>query len=281
MRQAKILILLFCFFIAGCGTVLRYISGSKNVVRIPQIIAEISPALKDNAIVIAGNLLVQNNNESDLQIKDVTVSIFDRKESLLTQETLKWQSGTINPRAEAILPISLRLGLKSLESGLIKVKIKTEILHKGLGIKIPVDSTVAVLNLDSIKHDLMRPLELKIHTKIFPKGLRGISLNYSINIINPFNVDLALKNIELVVFSSQNDKLSKTIIRDCLLKSGENTEIKGNADLKEIIGSINAADFFHNRPLHIRLTANLCLPDTNIVTPLSIESVTEFMFFNK
>lgn len=278
MKRFYVMLFLVMLVFSGCSTAVRYLTGKDDVVRIPQILAHIRPVLADNAISITGKIIIQNPNQSDLKFEEVNLTFLDEQNKLLASEILEWEDNLLPAKSEIESPIDLSLGLNVLNSNLIKVRVRTQVSHKELKISIPIDNVVAVLYLDAIRQDLTHPLDVRLHTNIYSKRLRSISIDYALEITNPFGVDLILEDGQILIFSEEAEPFSKASIDPKLLQAKERTQINGSIDLKEIIGKIIVAEFIRNHPLHIRFSADLRLPDTNIAIPLIIESVQEFDF---
>ena len=90
------MLLLVMFLISGC-TAWRYLTGKKDIVKIPQILADIKPVLADNAILITGKILIQNPNETNLELSEVQLSFLDEQDKIFKREVkLGLHAGSIS-----------------------------------------------------------------------------------------------------------------------------------------------------------------------------------------
>ena len=279
MLKHKKFVVIICvplLFLSGCASfALKLMDGGKTV-RVPQIVAHLEPVLKDNKIILLGNIVIENPSESDLALEKINLSIKDENNNVIEKSILKWSKTSVETHTVLESPVKIDLDLATLNKKLISVNLRTAFTYKRFGIRIPIESQIAVLHLDFLKESIVRPLDITIHTK-----LRAItfsaSIDYALDIANPVGIDLLLENGQIVIYD-ENKELAKSTLTDTLFKAGQSSRIQGSLHIKNFFKKILTYEFIKKHPLRFKMTGDLRVPETDISMPFKVESIQEVDF---
>jgi hypothetical protein len=208
MQFKKVVItLLFALTLcSGCASSLKVMVGKEKLVRIPQIVAHLEPSLERDRLLILGKIILQNPSESDLQLGKINLKIQDESGNLLSQIDTNWQRERIKSKEIIQAPVKFSLPIEILNKDLIQVTLNTNLLYKKLNIQLPIKSRIAVLHLKSFRNSISGPMSMTIYTKLRSDIFGNASVEYTLDITNPFNVDVQMEEANLKSIRLKNQK---------------------------------------------------------------------------
>ncbi|UCD15805.1 MAG: hypothetical protein JSV34_01795 [Candidatus Omnitrophota bacterium] len=278
MKKSKVIyaFLMVClFFVCGCASLISRMVTSRGNVRIPQIVAHLQPVLQDNKIFVSGKIVVKNPTESDLELKQVYLTIEDEEKKVISRSVLKWQVHTVKSQQELSSPVEISLNLSVLNKKYVNVSLKTEFSYKRLGLRIPIEDKVAVLHLDALRDSIRRPLAVSVFTRFYPDLRGNVVIKYVLGITNPVSIDLLLEDGIIQIYPRAKDKSVKSFLSPTLFKAGQETQIEGVINFKKKVGARLVSEFVKGKPVKIQVSGKLSLPGTEIFMPFKVESVQE------
>jgi hypothetical protein len=273
----KFFIFLIPIFACGCASVANLVLG-KDGLQIPQIVANLEPILKENKITVTGKIVIQNPTQSDLGLDKIYLSIKGDGEEVLGEDILEWARLDVKSRQELESPVRLSLSLAALNNKSISVFIRTSFTYKKLGVRIPIESKVAVLNLDALKETITRPLYVNIYAQIRTTLWGNASIEYVLTIANPLSIDLVLDEGAIRILTQRGQDIAKSDFSETLFKGAQSNKIKGSLKIGNIFRRVIRQEFVKRHPLNIELSGRLRVPETDISMPFKIESVQEIRF---
>ncbi len=263
--------------LAGCSSLFKNLV-TKEIVRVPQVVAYLEPYLKENKVFVQGKLVLENSEKADLELDKVILIIEDESKNSITQLELNWQTKPTDNLNLIEAPVELVLGLDVLQKEELTVFVKTAINYKDFNLKIPIASKVAVLKLTALKNSLSGGVEAFITSKIKSDILGNLIVDYSAKILNPFAVDLVLEQGSLNVFVKEDRSLASSYLKSMTLKSKELTTIDGSMKLKDTVGTIIIKEFIKTYSIKTELTGRLKIVDTDVLFPFRIETIQQIDF---
>ena len=278
MRVKNLLIILLIVICCGCASSLKVLVGKEKLVRVPQIVAHLEPSLERDKFLVFGKLVLQNPTESDLILGKINLTIQDESGNLINQIVTDWQRQSIKSRDFIQAPIKISLPLEILNKDLIQITLATNLFYKKLGIQLPIKNKIAVIHLKNLKDSLRGPLNMTIYSKLRSDILGNASIDYSLEIVNPFNVDLQMEDALLKIYTNQKPDIAKTHLGKAVLVSKQATQIKGLIKLQKTFSAIIIQEFIAGHAVKAKLTGILRIPKTDVIIPFSLESVQEIDF---
>jgi hypothetical protein len=278
MKKAATIIFLLFACLSGCAPSATDMFFRRPKVEIPQIAAHIEPAVKDNRIYIYGKILIQNPTESDLELGETVLEIKDEEGGLLDKIVLKWKEPGVGSKNALESPVEISLDLSVLKNEYMAMFLKTEILYKTLKIRIPIENKLAEFHFDFLRENIVRPLDVIIHTKLHSDVTGDSRIDFVLDISNPAGADLLLENGMVEVYTEEEGSIAETSLKDTLFRAGERNQIRGTIGPGNIFGTIISHKLLSKYPLRIKFTGLLTIPETDIAMPFSIESVQEVDF---
>lgn len=272
-----LLIFIISIFAFGCASLANLVIG-KGGLQIPQVVANLEPLLKENKITVLGKIVIQNPTESDLGLDKIYLIIKGDREEILGQDVLEWERPDVKSRQELESPVRLSLSLGALNNESISIFIRTAFTYKKLGVRIPIESKVAVLDLDALKETITRPFYVNIYSRIRTTLSGNASIDYVLNITNPLSIDLVLDEGAIRIFTLEGQDIAKSDFAQTLFKGAQSNKIKGSMRIGNIFRKVIRQEFIRRHPLNIELSGRLRVPETNIFMPFKIESVQEIRF---
>jgi len=250
----------------------------KNI-RIPQILADLEPVLKDNKIFILGKIIFQNHTKSNISMEKMFLTIRDDCGNVLDESVLDWgeMSGLLSEN-ELEAPVEIALDLAVLNKDSIAVNLKTAFVYKTLNMRVPIESKVAVIHLGFLRESIKKPLKINIYTKLYFDIFGKAFIDYSLGVVNPAVIDLLLENGVIRIFTVDKSDIAKVLLPPIFFKEGEESRIDGTINLGNIFNIILNSDFLKIHPLRFQLLGELKVPDTDISMPFKFESVQEVDF---
>ncbi len=264
-------------FAFGCASLANLVIGKERL-QIPQLVANLEPLLKENKITVLGKIVIQNPTESDLGLDKIYLTIKGDREEILGKDVLEWGRPDVKSRQELESPVKLSLSLEALNNESISIFIRTAFTYKKLGIRIPIESKVAVLDLDALKETITRPLYVNVYSQIRTTLSGNASIDYVLSITNPFSIDLLLDEGTIRIFTLEGQDIAKSDFPQTLFKGAQSNKIKGSLRIGNIFRKVIRQEFIRRHPLNIELSGRLRVPETNIFMPFKIESVQEIRF---
>ncbi|KPK96500.1 MAG: hypothetical protein AMJ95_13905 [Omnitrophica WOR_2 bacterium SM23_72] len=271
------LIYILLIFASGCASLANLIVG-KNNLRIPQVVANLEPFMKENKITVLGKIAIQNPTASDLGLDKIYLTIRGEGEEVLGKDILEWERPDVKSQQKLEAPVKLSLGLGVLNNESISIFIRTSFTYKKLGVRIPIESEVAVLDLSALKETITRPLYVNIYSQIRTTLLGNASIDYVLSITNPLSIDLVLDEGTIRIFTLEGQDIAKSDFIQTLFKGAQSNKIKGSLGIGNIFRKVIRQEFIRRHPLNIELSGRLRVPQTNIFMPFKIESVQEIRF---
>ena len=280
-KKAALIIFISSFFICGCATLASRLIGGGRAVRVPQIVAHIEPALKDNKIFLLGNVVIQNPTNSSLGLEEIKLIMRDESNNIIEKSILRWDKTSVEPGHVLEAPVDIGIDLAVLNKKLISIDLQTAFTYKRFGIRIPIENKIAVLHLDFLKNSIVRPLDVTLFTK-FRSGLFRAVIDYALKITNPLGIDLLLENGVIQIFSGKKE-IAQTEFRGTLFKAGQSAKVEGAISIKNFFNKVLTHEFIKKSPLQFRMTGDLRVPNTEISMPFKIESIQtiDFSFFKE
>jgi hypothetical protein len=206
------------------------------------------------------------------------LTIQDEAGNVLSRIEANWQREQVKPREIIQAPIKFSLPLEVLNRDLLQITLDTNLLYKKLNIQLPIKSKIAVLHLKSFKNNLSGPLELVVNSKLHSDILGNASIEYSLDILNPFNVDLQMEETILKIYTKERGDMGKVKIAKTLLISKKQTQVKGMIKLQKTFRAEIIREFIEGHAVRAQLSGNLRIPKTDIIVPFIVESAQEFDF---
>ena len=280
MRPLKkiIFIILFSFHLCGCASFFtRLVTGSSGI-KIPQIVAHLEPTLRENKISLLGKIVIHNPTESILELDKIYLTITDEDGNILDKDILTWERSTVMSKKELEAPVKIDLDLTTLNKEAISIFLRTTFTYKRLNLHIPIENKVAVLNLRSLKESIVRPLNVKIYTKLRTNILGAASINYIFDITNPTSIDLLLGDGKISIYTAEGKEVAESKLTQTLFKASQSNKIKGSIKLGNLFGRLIISEFIKRQSLRFQLMGKLGIPDTDISMPFNIESIQEITF---
>lgn len=279
----KFVILAFCpVLVCGCASLI-----SKMVVRhnnyVPQIVAHLEPALRENKIFIAGKIAVQNLTESDLALENVLLTIQDETGKVLVRPIINWEGGFIRAGGELVSGIEIELDLAVLDKEELNIFLKTGFIYKKLNLRIPIENKVAVLHLGALRRSIIRPLGVSISTKFYPDIYGDVSIEYALGITNPAAVDLMLEETVIRICPGEKNAAVESAVKPALFSAEKISRLNGFIKLEKKTSAAIIRQFIQGKPVRVEVSGKLRLPGTEVFMPFNIESVQEldFSLFSK
>jgi len=283
-RSSKVFIQRFSLLIAallffsGCSVGLKYLTDKNNLVKIPQIAVSVEPELRENCLFVTGAVFLDNPSESDLRLDKLFFEIKDETNQTIAQSELSWQKSSLKSLERIEAPLDIKLSSEVLNKNELQVFLKTNIVYDKLNIRIPFNSKVAILRLTSLKNSLKGPMLATVLYALKPDLLGNMSIDYVLEIANPFSVDLLL-NGELKLYFNPEKIIGSTSIKDIQLKENNRTEIKNTVELEESLKKIIFDELVkNNSQLKLDFSGNLKVSKTDIVIPFRIKTVQSIDF---
>jgi len=274
IRSIFLSLLIFC--VAGC-TAVKYIVMKKTDIGIPQVVAYLQPAVKDNQLLVFGKVVMQNLHKSDLKLGKIFIDIKDENDIVLNKATFDWKGQNVDNRyVEA--PIYMRLPLSVLSRKQIALFMDTQVTYQLFHLDFPIQSKLAVLDLEMLKKTIIRPLDISVYTKVYTTISGDASADFTFNITNPTEAQLLLRHGKVSVYTREIGSIAEMNLSDVLFLPGHITQIKDNMSLGNIFGTILTHKLLSKYPLRLRISGEMTIPDTDIFMPFSIESVQEIDF---
>ncbi|KPK98145.1 MAG: hypothetical protein AMJ95_05345 [Omnitrophica WOR_2 bacterium SM23_72] len=281
MRSNKHFIFLLIFnlliFASGCTSLANIVVG-KTGLRIPQLVANLEPFLKENKITVLGKIVIQNPTASDLGLDKIYLTIKGEGEEILGKDVLEWERPDVKSKQVLESPVKLSLSLGALNNKFISIFIRTTFTYKKLGVRIPIESEVAVLDLSALKETITRPLYVNIYSQIRTTLLGNASIDYVLSITNPLSIDLVLDEGAIRIFTLEGQDIAKSAFARTLFKGAQSNKIKGSLRIGNIFRKVIRQEFIRKQPLNIELSGRLRVPETDIFMPFKIESIQEIRF---
>lgn len=268
---------LAAFVTAGCAPLAKLVVG-KNGLEIPQIVAHLAPAMKDNMITVAGRIVMQNPTKSSLDLDKIYLEIKGENNVILAKETLDWEKPSVISEQELEAPVKINLGLSVLNNRSISVFIRTGFTYKTFGLHIPVESRVAVLHLEPLKETIARPLYVNIFTQLKTSVLGNSSVRFVLEVANPLSIDLILEEGAIRIYTLEGKDIVTTDLNRTLFKGSKTSEVSGSIKIGNIWGKLIRSESVKRRPLKFQASGKLRIPDTDIFIPFKIESVIQVSF---
>ncbi len=276
--KKTVIALIFPIIFSGCASSLKVMFGKEKLVRIPQIVAHLEPTLERDKLLVFGKLVLQNPTESDLILDEINLKLQDESGNLLAQVDTDWQREIIKSREFIQAPVKISLPLEVLSKDLIQISLSTNLLYRKLNIRIPIRSKIAVIHLKAFKNSLSGPLEMVIHSKLHSDILGNASIDYTLEIVNPFNVDLEMQGALLIISTKQKPDIAKIHLAKALLISKKLTQVRGLIKLQKTFSAMIIREFIEGHAVSAKLSGSLRVPKTDILIPFSLESVQEIDF---
>lgn len=277
IRNRLVFILLFSFFVSGCGSLAKIIVGKRGL-EIPQIVAHLEPLLKENKITVLGKIIIQNPTQSDLGLGKIYLTFEDENNNVLGGDVLEWESQSVLSGKELEAPVKIDLDLSVLNKKNITVLLQTTFTYRALDIRIPVESKVAVLHLSALRETITKPLYVDIYTKLFTKILGDSAIEYVLSITNPLSIDLLVEDGLIRIYTLEGKDIALSSLPGTLFGASQSNQIKGSIKIGNIFGKLIRDEFIKHRPLRFQLSGKLRIPDTDIYIPFKIESSQELAF---
>ncbi|MDP8260221.1 MAG: hypothetical protein P9L96_04385 [Candidatus Gygaella obscura] len=268
---------------SGCSIGLQYLTNRNNLVRIPQILVDIEPLFKQNFVEIKGKLILTNPSKSNLKLEKIYLFIKDAQGVQLKKLELDWQKPETPTDVSMICPIDIKLDLAVLNNDELSVFLKTDIIYKKLKLKIPYDNKVATLHLKSMKQSLKGPMIATIFSALKPGLLGNISVDYVIEFVNTFEIDLLLDG-DIRLYFDKEKIIGSSAIRNVILNSGQPTLIEDTIKIEENLRKIIFDEFVKkSSQLKIDFCGFLKVAKTGISIPINIKSIqsVDFSLFSK
>lgn len=281
LKRISFFVLLLCIPLFSCGCVgffARMAVGSKGIA-IPQIVAHLEPVLRENKIEVLGKVVIQNPTESSLELDKLYLTIKDEHDTIVGQNVFEWELPSVVSKKELEAPIAIDLALETLNKESLVITLKTTVTHKGFGIRIPIESKIALFNLNFLRESITRPLSVNIYTKLVAYSLGQASINYILAITNPVSVDLLLEKGLVVIYAGKGEVIAISKLTPTLFKASESSQIKGVLKLGNIFGRLKDFEFIRRNPVKVRVSGKLKVPGTDIAMPFKVESLHEVSFF--
>ncbi len=284
--SSKIIILLLLVAVilfSGCTIGLQYLTNRDNLVRIPQILVNVEPYFKANSVKIMGELILTNPAKSDLKLEKIYLSIKDVNGNPIKKLELDWQKPLSPTDVSMVCPIDIKLDLDVLNNDELSLFLKTDIIYKKLKLKIPYDNKVAVLHLKSLRQSLNGPMIATVYFALRPDLLSNISLNYVLEFVNPFEIDLLLEG-DIKLYFEKDKTIGSSLIKNVLLRSGQPTKLEDTIKIEESLKKIIFDEFvIKSSQLKIDFCGFLKVAKTDISIPVSIKSIQsiDFSLFSK
>ncbi|MFH0826971.1 MAG: hypothetical protein V1923_03675 [Candidatus Omnitrophota bacterium] len=264
-------------FASGCASLANLIVG-KNNLRIPQLVANLEALLKENKITVLGKITIQNPTASDLGLDKIYLTIKGEGEEVLGENILEWERPDVKPQQRLESPVKLSLSLGVLNNESISIFIRTAFTYKKLGLRIPIESEVAVLDLSALKETITRPLHVNIYSQIRATLSGNASIDYVLSITNPLSIDLVMDEGAIRILTLEGQDIAKSDFARTLFKGAQSNKIKGSLKIGNIFRKVIRQEFIKKHPLNIELSGRLRVPETDIFMPFKIESVQEIRF---
>ncbi|MDP2939037.1 MAG: hypothetical protein Q8O13_02995 [Candidatus Omnitrophota bacterium] len=282
-KQTVLILAIILLIASGCASSLKVLVGKEKLVRIPQIVAHLEPTLEKDKFLVFGKIVLQNPGESDLILGKINLTLQDESGNVLGKTEVDWQRQSLKSKDTLLAPVKFILPLEVLNKDLIQVTLFTNLIYKKANIQLPIKSKIAVLHLKSLKDSLMGPLELTIHSKLHSDILGNASIEYTLDIVNPFNVDLEMEEASLKIYTNEKPDIGKVSLTKILLIFKKQTQVKGTIKLKKAFSAIIIKEFLDGHAVRAKLNGILRIPKTDILIPFKIESVQEidFSLFSK
>jgi len=277
IRFSVILVSSSFFLISGCAPLAKVVVRDQSV-RIPQIVAYLKPVLKDNTIAVLGKIVIQNPTESELVLDNMQLAVKNENNAILDKEVLEWKTSSVKSKSELESPVAINLSLSVLNNNSISIFIQTAVIYKTLDLRIPIESKIAVLDLDALKETITRPLSVGIYTKLQADILGNASINYVFTITNPLSINLILEDGEIGIYTAGGSAVAKGALRKTLFKGSQSNQINGMIKIGNVLGRLIRTEFINKRPLRFRLSGKLKVANTDISMPFKMESVQEIAF---
>ena len=250
----------------------------KRGLEIPQIVADLTPSLKDNRINLLGKIVIQNPTESSLDLDKIYLEIIDENKSVIEKVSLDWEKPSVISGEELEAPVEIKLSLSALNNKSIAVFLKTGFTYKKFGLHVPVESRVAVLHLDALKDAITRPLNINIFTKLHSAVSGNSSIGFVLGITNPLSIDLSLEEGSIRISTLEGKDVAKSSLPATLFKGSQSSQIKGSIRIGNIWSKLMRGESSSRKPLKFQVSGNLKIPGTDIFMPFDIESVVEINF---
>lgn len=263
--------------LSGCAPVAKFAVGSRGL-EIPHIVAYLEPALRDNKVIVSGKIVIHNPTESALDLDKIRLTIKDENDAVLASDILEWERPQAMAKADIESKVRFDLSLSSLDKKFIAFYLQTAFTYKLFNIRIPVESKIAVLGLDALRETIARPLNITIYTKLQSKIFGYSSVEYLVNIANPFSIDVVLENARIRVHTEDGLDIAESTAPAALLTAYGTNKIAGSIEIGNIFRKLIRLEVAQRRPLRFQLSGVLRVPDTNISMPFNIESVQEIHF---
>lgn len=265
------------FLFIGCAPLARFLIGTKGM-QIPQLVAYLNPVLRENKIAVLGKIVMQNPTESVLGLEKIHLSITDEQDSVLGTKDLTWDKPLVSSKDQIEAPVDIALSLSILDKKSVSIYLKTVFIYKTFGLRIPIESKIAVLNLDTLRETIARPLDVIIYTKLRSQRFGQSQIDYILTIANPLSIDLILEKGTIRIHTEDGADIVISKIPITLFKGAHSNQIKGTIDIGNIFRRLVRVEVSKKRPLRFQLSGSLRVPDTNISMPFTIESVQEVNF---
>lgn len=270
-RKSFLLIAASLFFLSGCASVaVKLVSGGKAVT-IPQIVAHLEPVLRDNKIILSGNIVIQNPTESDIRLGKIYLLIKGEHKDVIEKADLEWSRENVQSRTVLESPLKIVLDLSVLNQKEISVEFKTVIIYKKFDIAIPIENKLAVLHLDSLRESIVRPFDVALYTKL-RSNIFNASIDYTFDIANPVGIDLSLENSQILIYSGKQE-IARTVLSDTLFPAGQSGKIEGVIKIEKFLNKILRSELVKKHPLTFTLKGDLRVPHTEISMPFKVESI--------
>jgi hypothetical protein len=280
LKKIFFFILLLCIplFSSGCVAFFaRMVIGSKGIA-IPQIVAHLEPVLRDNKISVLGKVVIQNPTESALELDKLYLTIKDENDAVVGQNVFEWELPSVVSKKELEAPVAIDLALETLNKESLTIILKTTVTHKGFGIRIPIESKIALFNLNFLRESITRPLAVNIYTKLIAYSFGQSSINYTLTITNPVSVDLLFEKGSVRIYAGKGGVIAINKLTPTLFKASESSQIKGVLKLGNIFGRLKELEYIRRNPVRVQVSGKLRVPGTDIAMPFKVESLHEVSF---
>ncbi len=260
--------------ISGCAPLGKFIIGKRGIA-IPQIVAYLEPVFKENKIRVTGKIVIQNPTESALDLDKIFLTITDENNAILGQDILSWENPRVISKQEREAAVGINLGLSVLNKKSLTVFIRTTFTYKAMDLRIPIQSKVAVIDLDALKETIARPLYVNIFTKFHSNIFGRSSIQYILSIANPLSIDLVLEDSVIRIYSAEGKDFLRISLAKTLFKGSQSRQITGSINVGNILSKLIRNEISKRHPLIFQLSGKLRVPDTEIYIPFKIESTQE------
>jgi hypothetical protein len=264
--------------LSGCSVSLKYLTDRNNLVKIPQIVVSVAPELKENSLHISGKVLLENPSQSDLKLEKLFFDIKDESGGTIEQAELSWQKSSIKSLERIEAPLDIKLPGDILNKNELHVFLKTNILYQKLNIKIPFNNKVAILQLANLKNSLKGPMLVTIYSALKPDILGNMSVDYVLELSNPFSIDLLLSG-GLKIYFDPSKIIGEAKTKEILVKENDITQIKDTIVIEENLKKIIFDELVKNgSQLKMDFSGDLTVAKTDIKIPFRIKAVQSIDF---